>query len=308
VTAARRLSVVVPTYRREELLCRTLEDLLRQRWPAYEVLVVDQTADHTPATRSFLEAAAARITRITQDRPSLVGALNRGIRAATGEIVVLVDDDIQVPDAGFLAAHAANYDEPAIGAVAGRVLDAADPRAGAYDPRSADPVWGFFHSGWTHGRRVDVTTAPGTNMSARRSLLLEVGGVDERFRGNAFRWENDLCLRLRRAGHRVVYDPAPTVHHHYGSPGGADNRHLMGREPGSHGWYRDFFHNQVYVTLKHMPRGVLPRLLWRVYRAHVLNRPYLGEGAGFALARHRAFAAGVAAGWRSWRARRPGDP
>ena len=302
--ATRRLSVVVPTYRREALLLRTLADLLRQAWPDFEVIVVDQTPVHEPATQAYLDTLAPRIVHLRQARPSVVAAANTGTRAATGEVVVFVDDDIRIDDPAFLAAHAAAYDDPAVAGVAGRVLDADDPRPGRFDARAADPVWGFFYSGWTHDRRAEVTSAPGANMSFRRALVLAVGGFDERLTGNAFRWENAVCLTLRRAGHRVVYDPAPTVHHFYGSPGGNENLHLMGRAPASHGWYRDFFHNHTYVTLKHMPRSVLPRLLWRVYRAHVLNRPYAREGLGFLLARHRAFVLGVAAGWRSDRRRR----
>ena len=301
---APRLSVVVPTYRREALLCRTLADLLRQAWPDVEVIVVDQTPVHEPATQAYLDALASRIVLLRQARPSVVAAANAGTRAATGAVVVFVDDDIRIDDPAFLAAHAANYGDPAVAGVAGRVLDARDPRPGRFDARAADPVWGFFHSAWDHDQRGEVTSAPGANMSFRRALVLAGGGFDERVTGNAFRWENDFCLTLRRAGHRVVYDPVPTVYHFYGSPGGNENLHLLGRAPASHGWYRDFFHNHTYVTLKHLPRRVLPRLLWRLYRAHVLNRPYAREGVAFQVARHRAFVAGVAAAWRSDRRRR----
>jgi GT2 family glycosyltransferase len=138
-------------------------------------------------------------------------------------------------------------------------------------------------------------------MSVRRALALQLGGLDERIRGNGFRWENDLCLSLRGAGFRTVYDPGPTVLHYYGSAGGNDNRHLLGREPASHAWYRDFFHNHVYVTLKHLPRAALPTLLWRLYRAHVLNRPYLRQGLAFVADRHAAFLSGVAAARASHR-------
>jgi GT2 family glycosyltransferase len=224
---------------------------------------------------------------------------------ARGDIVVFLDDDIAIDDPAFLEAHAMNYGDPSIGGVAGRVVDARrvpGPVAGATAPaaRSADPVWDFFRTAWDHMQRCDVTTAPGANMSFRRDALLAIGGVDERFAGNAFRWENDLCLRLVRAGHRVVYDPRPAVRHFYGSPGGNENAHLLGRAAGSHRWYRDFFHNHVYVALKHMPRGHLPLLLWHLYRAHVMNRPFAREGAGFLTRRHAAMVAGVLAGCRTW--------
>jgi GT2 family glycosyltransferase len=296
-----KVSVVIPTYRRERLLCQTLGDVLAVAGPDDEVIVVDQTERHEPETETYLDAVRERLVYLRRQPPGVVAALNRGVAAARGEVVLLLDDDLRVADRDLLASHLDNYRDPSVGGVAGRVLDAECPREGAFDPRSADPVWGFFHSGWSHRRRCEVSTAPGANVSFRRDVLLAVGGVDERFAGHAFRWENDLCLRVRAAGYRVVYDPRPTVHHFYGSPGGAENRHLHGRGAGSHRWYRDFFHNHLYVSLTHMPRASLPPLLWRLYRGHVLNGPYAREGAAFLARRHQAFARGLLDGWRSYR-------
>jgi GT2 family glycosyltransferase len=303
---AHGVSVIVPTYRREERLRRTLADLLRLRGPDLEIVVVDQTEAHEPETLELLDAMRGRIRHLRHAPPGVVGAINRGLAEAHGEIALLLDDDIAIADRDLVADHVANYRDASVGAVAGRVLDAADPKEGAYDAGAGDPAWGFFRARWDHFVRSDVTTAPGANMSVRRELLLRLGGVDRRLTGNAFRWENDVCLTLRAAGFRTVYDPRPTVFHYYGSPGGNENRHLLGREPASHAWYRDFFHNHVYVTRKHLPRAVLPRLLWRLYRAHVLNRPFLREGVAFVLRRHRAFAAGVLAGLATGRRRARG--
>lgn len=298
------VSVVIPTYRREELLCAALTDVLGLDHPDLEVIVVDQTPEHAPATRAFLDSVADRVRLIRQPRPHVVTALNAGVRAARGEIVLFLDDDIRIPDPRLVARHLVNYGDPLVGGVAGRVVDAATAAEGCYDRRSADPVFGFFHTGWNHRTRAVVYTAPGANMSFRRELLERLGGFDERFVGNAFRFENDFVLRLHRAGRAVVFDPAAEVLHFYASPGGNDNRHLHGRDPGSHGWYVAFFHNHVYCNLKHAPRRHLPGLLWRLYRSHVLNRPYVGEGPAFVVRRHAAFARGVAGGLRSYRRRR----
>jgi len=297
-----KVSLVVPTYRREALLCQTLADALTLEWPDYEIVVVDQTERHTRETDAYLTSVRNRIVYLRHGPPSVAAAVNRGLSAASGKVILLLDDDVRLPDHGLIGRHVENYADASIGGVAGRVLDAERPMAGPFDPRSQDIVWGFFHSGWTHGTRCEVTTAPGANVSFRRDVLLAVGGVDERFVGNAFRWENDLCLRVRAAGYRVVYDPRPTVHHFYGSPGGNENRHLHGRDPGSHRWYRDFFRNQVYIALKHMPRRSLAPLLWRLYRSHVMNGPYVREGLAFLAARNRAMLAGTVDGWRTYRA------
>jgi glycosyltransferase involved in cell wall biosynthesis len=310
-----KVSIVVPTYGREALLCRALQDALALDWPDYEVIVVDQSARHAPETDAYLASVRDRLVYLRHGPPSVVAALNRGLAAARGEVVLFLDDDVRLPDRRLIAHHVDNYGDPTLGGVAGRVLDAERPVEGRFDPRAQDPVWGFFHSGWTHGTRHEVTTAPGANVSFRRAVLTAAGGLDERLTGNAFRWENDLCLRVRAAGHRVVYDPRPTVHHFYNSPGGNENRHLHGRAAGSHRWYRDFFHNHVYVTLKHMPRRALGPVLWRLYRGHVMNGPCAREGATFLAARHGAWLRGLLDGWRTYRGwrrdarrARPGAP
>jgi GT2 family glycosyltransferase len=296
-----KVSLVIPTFNREALLCQTLEGALALEWPDYEIIVVDQTETHLPETEAYLARIRQRIVHLRHRPPSVVAAVNRGLAVAGGEIVLFLDDDVRLPDRQLIAEHVDNYADAAVGGVAGRVLDAERPREGRFDPRAQDLVWGFFHSGWTHGTRSDVTTAPGANVSFRREVLRAIGGADERFVGNAFRWENDLCLRVRAHGHRVVYDPRPTVYHFYGSPGGNENRHLHGRGAGSHRWYHDFFHNQVYVCLKHMPRRSLAPLLWRLYRSHVMNGPYAREGIAFLAARNRAMLTGILDGWRTYR-------
>lgn len=306
-----KVSVVVPTYQREALLCQTLRDALALEWSDYEIIVVDQTERHTPDTEAYLASVRDRIVYLPHRPPSVVAAVNRALAASGAEILLFLDDDVRLPDRRLIAQHVANYVDASIGGVAGRVLDAERPVEGRFDPRSQDPVWGFFHSGWTHGTRCEVTTAPGANVSFRRDVLVAVGGVDERFTGNAFRWENDLCLRVRAAGYHVVYDPRPTVHHFYRSPGGNENHHLHGRGAGSHRWYRDFFRNHLYISLKHLPRRSLAPLLWRLYRGHVMNRPYAGEGVAFLAARHWAMLEGVIGGWRTyrvWRRHRNGRP
>lgn len=287
------LSVIIPTYGREERLCQCLEDVLKQEWSECETIVVDQTPHHQPATIAFLRSVARRIRHIRLSRPSVTVASNEGARLATGEILVFLDDDIRIPDADFLRRHAACYLDVSIGAVAGRVRDPRDPAGHCFDPRSADPVWGWYYTEWDHGTRADVVTAPGANMSCRKHVFTQLGGFDERFTGNAARFENDFCLRVRKAGYRVVFEPSADVLHYYNSDGGHNNRHLYGMSEESHTWYASYFRNMVYATLKHMPVRVWPLVFWKLWRQHVCNRPFLRAGLRFVLKRHRVFAKGL---------------
>ena len=89
------LSVIVPTYKREVELCTTLQDMLAQDYPHYEILVVDQTPRHDESTQAFLDALPAdRVRRIQLDSANLPAARNVGLREAHADVVVFVDDDV----------------------------------------------------------------------------------------------------------------------------------------------------------------------------------------------------------------------
>lgn len=302
------ISVVIPTFGREELLCFCLKDVLKQQHPQFETIVVDQTPRHQPETEAFLASVRDRIRHVRVKWASVTAASNAGARLASGSLLVFLDDDIEISDPNFLRQHEACYVDPAVGVVAGRVRDSQRPAGDRYDPRSLDPVWGWHHTRWDHDVRAEVVTAPGANMSCRRDLFWQIGGFDERFDGNAVRYENDFCLRVRHADYRILFEPSASVLHHYNSPGGHENRHLFGKDEASHDWYLSYFQNMAYMTLKHMPWRTWPSVLWLLWRGHVFNRPFWKMGPQFLARRHRVFVTGfwrgLAVWWMAWHAAR----
>jgi GT2 family glycosyltransferase len=188
----------------------------------------------------------------------------------------------------------------------GRIVNA-ERRADLPRPVAAGPL-GFLQMNFDHPYPMDVPTAAGANMSFRRELVDRLGGFDERYTANAFRWETDFSLRVLRAGYRIRYDPEARVVHHYGTPGGCDNGHLLGRTPASHDWYEPFFRNNTYFALKLLAGADRARFLWRLYREHVLNRAFATAGPAFLARRHAALARGAAAGWRMWQRARAAAP
>ncbi|MBD1940859.1 glycosyltransferase family 2 protein, partial [Coleofasciculus sp. FACHB-712] len=185
------ISVIIPTYGREEPLRDTLKDVLLQDYPAFEVLVVDQTATHQPETQAYLEelANSGKIRWFRVDWASLPGARNYAVRRAVGEIVLFLDDDVLLKP-GYLEAHARNYlERPEVGAVAGRVFDRMKLEDSGnkltiedLPPEAMDPGIAWYHIDLVHTVKPQrVLTARGCNMSFRREIFTKHGlHFDER--------------------------------------------------------------------------------------------------------------------------------
>jgi GT2 family glycosyltransferase len=298
------MTIIIPTYRREAPLRRCLAGVLAQRHPAFEVVVVDQSPEHEPATWAALRALPPHAQHVRLTRPSVTAAVNVGARLAKSPVLLFLDDDVEIREPDLLARHARHYEDPTIAGVVGRIVNA-EGRGDLPRPAAAGAL-GFLDVNFDHPHAMDVPTAAGANMSFRRDVVERLGGFDERYTANAFRWETDFSVRVTRAGYRIRYDPDARVVHHYGTPGGCDNEHLLARTAASHAWYVAFFRNNVYFALKLLAGGDRARFLWRLYREHVLNRAFLGAGPAFLGRRHAALARGAAAGWRAWRAPRAG--
>jgi GT2 family glycosyltransferase len=293
------ISVIIPTYRREAPLRRCLRDVLAQRHVDFEVFVMDQSPEHEAETRAMLRGLPAHARHVRLTQPSVVAAVNAGARLATAPLLVFLDDDIEIADTDLLARHARHYADAGIGGVVGRIVNP-DRGIDLAPPEPEGPL-GFLAMNFDHPLPMDVPTVCGPNMSFRRAVVESLGGFDERYTGNAFRWETDFSLRLIRAGYRIRYDPAARVVHHYGTPGGCDNAHLLSPSPASHAWYESFFRNNVYFALKLLAGGDRARFLLRLYREHALNRAFAAVGPGFLGRRHGALVRGARAGWRAWR-------
>ncbi|HET9464487.1 MAG TPA: glycosyltransferase family 2 protein [Gemmatimonadales bacterium] len=215
MTARPRLSVVIPTYQRRDSLLRTLTSLRSQTLPAdqYEVIAaIDGSTDGTAeAVRSF--AVPYTITALEGPNRGRARACNAGILAASGTVIVLLDDDMEaVPE--FLAAHARAHEGPAHRAVVGAAPIVVEP--------GSPPFVRYMASGFR--ARLERLAAPGYqpgfrdtytgNFSARRDVLLAVGGFDEAFQVYGHE-DYELALRLLNAGVELAYSADARAHQHY---------------------------------------------------------------------------------------------
>lgn len=292
------ISVIVPTYQREAVLCQSLTSLLAQDYADFEILVVDQTQQHQPDTQTYLQAASdtGKIRWFQLGWASLPGARNYGVEQSRGEIIVFVDDDVEVP-AGYLQAHARIFlNRPDVGAVAGRVFDrmklAEKPGLAIdYLPQEAmDPGIAWYHIDLVHTTQPQqVLTARGCNMSYRRDIF-ETHGLwfDERFRDNAIREESDFCLQLRRTGYIIWYSPEANLVHLGEETGGCHDIATRSLR-----YQITFYHNHFLMGLKNLTPAQLIRLAASLFDCQVLGNPPCNKSGSLSKVMTRAIFYGM---------------
>lgn len=273
------ISVIIPTYGREEPLYNSIVDVLKQNYSNFEVLVVDQTPKHQPEIEAYLEqlAAANKIKWFRLPWASLPGARNYAVRRSAGDIILFIDDDVELhPD--FLAAHVKNFlEKPDIGAVAGRVFDrmklgdSGGKLQIEYLPAQAmDPGVAWYYIDLVHTvKPQQVLSTRGCNMSFRREIFTKYNlKFDERFRGSAVREESDFCLRLRQTGYKIWYDPEAYLVHLGEETGGCHDISTRSLQ-----YQLTFYHNHFLMGLKNLTFSQALRLYSRLFDCHVLGRP-----------------------------------
>lgn len=216
-TGAPRIAVIVPSYRRPRDLARCLAALAAQERAPRDVIVVARHDD--AATHAVLrEPPALPLRVVTVVEPGVVAALNAGLRVVAADIVAFTDDDA-APRPDWLRRIAAHFaEDAALGGLGGR--DWIHQR-GALEDGAHSVVgrigWfgrcrGNHHLGSGAPREVDVLK--GVNM-AFRTRALDGISFDTRLRGSGAQVANELgvSLAVRRAGWKLLYDPAVAVDH-----------------------------------------------------------------------------------------------
>ena len=194
------VSVIVPAYREELVIVRTVESLLAQGFEGLEIIVVDDgSPDRTlEVTRdAFGDREDVRIFH--KSNGGKASALNYGLHHARGEIVVGLDADTLFPP-GTIAALVAPLADPRIAAVAGN----------AKVGNRINIVTRWQAIEYVTSQNLDrrafallncITVVPGAIGAWRRDLVEEVGG----FSDQTLAEDQDLTMTLLRRGYRIAY-------------------------------------------------------------------------------------------------------
>ena len=217
-----RTAVVILNYNGKELLEKFLPSVIEFSGDAQIIVADNQSTD---GSRAFLQQAFPGVALIAiPTNLGFCGGYNFALRQVEAEYYVLLNSDVEVT-ANWLSPIVSLLDnDAAIGAVQPKILSYRNKKQFEY----AGAAGGFID--WLgypfcRGRIFDVleedqgqyddTTpifwASGACMAIRASLYHSMGGLDETF--FAHMEEIDLCWRLNRAGHKVMYCGNSTVYH-----------------------------------------------------------------------------------------------
>ena len=227
------VSLIIPTRNALHLLRPCIASVLdRTRYANYEILVVDNGSDD-PATLDYLRKieADSRVRVLRDARPFNFSALNNAaVRSARGELVGLLNNDIEVIAPDWLAEMASHALLPGVGAVGARLLFPDQTLQHAGVVLGIGGCAGHAQRGLAAGERGYFGRATLTHTAAavtgaclviRKAIYEQVGGLDEENLAIAFN-DVDFCLRVRAAGYRNVVVPAAELYHHESATRGLD--------------------------------------------------------------------------------------
>ncbi len=206
------VSVVVVTHNQFEYTRACLASLLRNSRHPFEVIVVDNGS--TDGTVDYLADVSQVRLLVNSTNLGFPAAANQGIEASRGDVVVLLNNDCVVPRF-WLDRLLAPFDEDAAVGLVGPCSNCVSgPQQVQVGYQHLGELESFVER-WTedhHGERQTTDRLVGFCLAIRRSVVAQIGRLDERFGIGNFE-DDDYCLRAIDAGFRCVIARDAFVHH-----------------------------------------------------------------------------------------------
>ena len=223
------VTLIIPTRNQFELLERCVESIYRKTtYPNFELIIVDNQSDETTTLNYLTELERDRGVKVLRyDAPFNFSAINNfAVQHAGGEIVGLINNDLEVMTPEWLdemVSHAVQPETGAVGAMlyypddtiqhAGVILGIGAGAAGEAGHAYKTQPRGYAGQASRALLCQNLCAVTGACLVVRRKLFEEVGGLNETNLPIAYN-DVDLCLRIRERGYRNLWTPYAELYHH----------------------------------------------------------------------------------------------
>jgi cellulose synthase/poly-beta-1,6-N-acetylglucosamine synthase-like glycosyltransferase len=196
------LSIIIPVRNDPERLERCLQSLLADDCPMGGVEII--VGDNGSEERSGRVAAAAHAQVVKLDGMNVASVRNGAAKPARGKFLAFIDADHTV-ERGWMRAALSAFDDPDVGAAGSLCLA---PRSGTWVQHAYDRLRNRPE------KTEEVEWLGSGNLVVRRDLFMRLEGFDTSLEACE---DVDLCFRIRRAGFRILANPAMR-NTHWGDP------------------------------------------------------------------------------------------
>lgn len=197
------VSIVIPTFNRQESLVRTLDSFFHQTYPRenFEIIVVDGGNDDTEKIIRDIEKSHPNLRYIKQYDRGASSARNLGINNSRGEIVGFTDDDCVV-DPGWIEHAVRSLQNLEFCGVQGIIL----PEKKIH---LKNKIFGYADVPTCTGKE-NYFSFPTCNIFYRKKYLIEISGFDKEL---TYSEDDDLAIRLIKKGYKIHFNKNMIVYH-----------------------------------------------------------------------------------------------
>lgn len=206
-----RASIVIPNWNGVYLMEKHLLHVTEAA-PGTEIIIADDMS--TDGSVGYLKKNFPAITVVERHiHEGFAANVNAGVARATGDIVVLLNTDVE-PEPDFLAPLLSHFADPDVFAVG--CLEKSIEAGKTILRGRGISRWekGYYVHSRGEVNRVPTAWVSGGSGAFRKSMWKDLGGMDTIY--NPFYWEDiDLSYRARKAGWKTVFEPKSIVHHYH---------------------------------------------------------------------------------------------
>ena len=228
-----KVSIVIPTRDKAALLRACVNSILKSTYSNLEIVIVDNASTQIEAIALLREYQTVdRIRVLSWPGTFNYSAINNfAVESVMSEFVCLLNNDTEVITADWLSDMVGYALQPGVGCVGAKLLFENDSvqHAGVILGKGGVSGHAFVKMGRNDpgyfGRAAltaNWSAVTGACLLVRRSIYLEVGGLDEDMLPVAFN-DIDFCIKVRNAGYRNVMTPFAQLHHYESLSRGQDD-------------------------------------------------------------------------------------